>query len=85
MKQTKYGFTMSSLNATFRTTTTFLQANDRALSHPEVRAMASLGSEDRFDLVIVTVLFGNEAGYYLAHKMNASLVLYCTGMVSYSW
>jgi hypothetical protein len=41
--------------------------------------------EDRFDLVVVSVLFGNEAGYYLAHKNDASLVLYCTGMVSYSW
>jgi hypothetical protein len=61
------------------------KANDLSLSQPEVKAMASLGPSDRFDLVVVSVLFGNEAGYYLAHKMNASLVLYCTGMVSYSW
>lgn len=56
-----------------------------ALSKPEVRAMANPSSGERFDLVIVSVLFGNEAGYYLAHKNDASLVLYCTGMVSYSW
>ncbi len=61
------------------------KANDLSLSQPEVKAMVSLGPSDRFDLVVVSVLFGNEAGYYLAHKMNASLVLYCTGMVSYSW
>ena len=56
-----------------------------ALGNPEVRAMANPRPEDRFDIVIVSVLFGNEAGYYLAHKNDAPLVLYCTGMVSYSW
>jgi hypothetical protein len=62
-----------------------MQANDLALSQPEVRAMSNPGPGSRFDLVVVSVLFGNEAGYYLAHKNDAALVLYCTGMVSYSW
>ena len=39
----------------------------------------------KFDVALVMPFFGNEAGYYLAHRFNASLVLYFTGQVSLSW
>ena len=35
--------------------------------------------ETKFDVVIVSlVLLGNEAGYYLAHRHRATLVLYAS-------
>ena len=38
----------------------------------------------RIDLVVVSAYFGNEAGYYIAHKKSAQIVLYFTGQVKAS-
>jgi hypothetical protein len=35
----------------------------------------------KFDAVIVVPFFGNEAGYYVAHRFKAPLILYFTGQV----
>ena len=35
--------------------------------------------------MIVSSVFSNEAGYYLAHHLGAQLVLYFTGQTSLPW
>jgi hypothetical protein len=37
--------------------------------------------DTKFDAVMVIPFFGNEAGYYLAHRFKAPLILYFTGQV----
>jgi hypothetical protein len=39
----------------------------------------------KFDVAMVIPFFGDEVGYYIAQRFNASLVLYFTGQVSVSW
>ena len=39
-------------------------------------------SNTKFDVVLTVFFVGHEAGYYLAERFNASLVLYFTGQVS---
>jgi glucuronosyltransferase len=39
----------------------------------------------KFDVVIVINFFGDAAGYYIAHRFNASLVLYFTGQMTLPW
>ena len=39
----------------------------------------------KFDVVIVINFFGDAAGYYIAQRFNASLVLYFTGQMSLPW
>ena len=36
----------------------------------------------KFDVVMTVFFSAHEAGYYLAHRFQAQLVLYCTGQVS---
>lgn len=57
---------------------------DLGLSDPRMQALMH-NPETKFDVAMVIPFFGNEAGYYLAHKFNASLVLYFTGQVSLGW
>lgn len=57
---------------------------DLGLSDPRMQALMN-NPETKFDVAMVIPFFGNEAGYYLAHKFNASLVLYFTGQVSLGW
>ena len=49
-----------------------------ALTHPEVQELLAEASVD----VVCVVPFGNEVGYYLAQKLNATLALLWTGTVS---
>ncbi len=45
--------------------------------------MPFLDEDTKFDLVVSSViLMANEAGYYLAHKSNATLVLYASVQAS---
>jgi glucuronosyltransferase len=57
---------------------------DLALGDPRVQALTN-NPDTKFDVAMVIPFFGDEAGYYLAHRFNASLVLYFTGQVSLSW
>ena len=52
--------------------------------HQDVQALIK-DPTTKFDAVIVMPFFGNEAGYYLAHRFKAPLILYFTGQVSLSW
>jgi len=58
-----------------------LQANKNAFNNQEVRELIDGGKVD----VVCVATFGNEAGYYLAHKMNASLALVHTGIMTLPW
>ncbi len=46
-----------------------------ALENPTLRKQI----EEGFDVVIVYTTLPNEVGAYLAHRMGAHLVLYCSG------
>jgi hypothetical protein len=46
---------------------------DTAFSDSRVQALIH-NPETKFDIVMVIPFFGDEAGYYLAQKFNASLV-----------
>ena len=56
--------------------------NRNALNSPEFREILN---NKPVDVVIVVPIFGNEAGYFIAHKKNASLVLFLTAPVSKPW
>ena len=57
---------------------------DKCFVHKDVQALLN-DPTTKFDAVIVIPFFGNEAGYYLAHRFKAPLILYFTGQVSLSW
>ena len=57
---------------------------DLCFGHQDVQALIK-DPTTKFDAVIVMPFFGNEAGYYLAHRFKAPLILYFTGQVSLSW
>ena len=52
-----------------------VESNREAFLHPAVQEIISHQS---VDVVIVLPVLGNEAGYYLAQKKNASLALFLT-------
>ena len=56
--------------------------NKNALTSPEVTKIIE---QKHVDVVIVNPSFGNEAGYYVAHQKNASLVLFITTPFSFPW
>ena len=58
-----------------------MENNRDALLTPAVQDLLKTKRE-KIDVLIVMPSFGNEAGYYVAHKLNASLVLLTT--VSYT-
>ncbi len=57
-----------------------VDANDNALGNNRLRNHLDIG----FDVVIVNSFFCSEAGYYLAQRGDAALVLYLSGQVSIS-
>lgn len=57
--------------------------NDIGLGLPEMKKLYDTNAQ--FDVVLVSVLFCNEPGFYLAHKFNASLALYSTTQVAWSF
>ena len=57
---------------------------DKCFEHEDVQARLN-DPTTKFGAVIVIPFFGNEAGYYLAHRFKAPLILYFTGQVSLSW
>jgi glucuronosyltransferase len=57
---------------------------DACFAHAEMKALFD-DPNTKFDAVIVVPFFGNEAGYYLAHRFKAPLILYFTGQVSIAW
>ena len=56
-----------------------MKNNKDALLNPAVQELLKRGN---VDVVIVKPHFGNEAGYYVAHKLNASLVFFTTNPFS---
>ena len=52
-----------------------VESNREAYLHPAVQDIIT---NQPVDVVIVLPVLGNEAGYYLAQKKNASLVLFLT-------
>ena len=65
----------------FRLVQSAFDANDNALSDPRLRAEIDKG----FDIVIVSPFIASEAGYYVAERTKAHLVLYATTQVSFSF
>ncbi len=57
-----------------------IESNDNALSDKRLRDHLAKG----FDVVLVSPFIASEAGYYLAQKTNAALVLYFTAQTSLS-
>ena len=57
---------------------------DACFGHKDMQTLLH-DPNTKFDAVIVIPFFGNEAGYYLAHRFKAPLILYFTGQVSVSW
>jgi hypothetical protein len=53
---------------------------DMCFGHADMQAMFN-DPTTKFDAVIVVPFFGNEAGYYVAHRFKAPLILYFTGQV----
>lgn len=60
------------------------QMVDACFGHKDMQTLLH-DPNTKFDAVIVIPFFGNEAGYYLAHRFKAPLILYFTGQVSVSW
>ena len=56
--------------------------NKNALTTPEVK---DIMDNKHVDVVVVVPAFGNEAGYFVAHKKDASLVLFLTVPVTLPW
>jgi len=56
--------------------------NKNAFITPEVKDILD---NKVVDVVVALPVFGNEAAYFVAHKKNASLVLFLTAPVSFSW
>ena len=51
---------------------------DSAKKAYKTKEVQDIINNEEIDVVISLPIFGNEAGYYLAHKKNASLVLFMT-------
>ena len=58
-----------------------IKDSKQALLHPEVQKLLK---NQKLDVVCV-IPFGNEPGYYIAHKKNASLALLWTGVNTMPW
>eukprot|EP00092_Neocalanus_flemingeri_P022606 GFUD01024519.1.p1 GENE.GFUD01024519.1~~GFUD01024519.1.p1 ORF type:complete len:510 (+),score=97.85 GFUD01024519.1:201-1730(+) len=56
--------------------------NKNALTSPAVKEILD---SKVVDVVVALPVFGNEVAYLVAHKKNASLVLFLTAPVSFSW
>ena len=56
--------------------------NKNAFNTPEVKEILK---NKVVDVVVALPVFGNEAAYFVAHKKNASLVLFITAPVSLPW
>jgi len=59
-----------------------IENNEHALTTPEVKEILE---NKEIDVVVAVPVFGNEAGYLVAQKMNASLVLFITAPVCMPW
>ena len=59
-----------------------IENNEHALTSPEVKDILD---NKHVDVVVALPVFGNEAGYLVAQKKNASLVLFLTAPVSMPW
>ncbi len=57
------------------------ETNAKALRDPALQKYLKGDPRGKFDVVLVSVFFASETGYYLAHKFDASLALYFTGQV----
>ena len=58
-----------------------LWLNDNALENLAMKKFIE-DKNTEFDLVVVCPFFASEAGYYLAHRWNASLGIYFSGEVT---
>ena len=56
--------------------------NRNAMTHPK---FIEIMETKPFDVLITTPFFGNEGSYYVAHKKNASLVLFMSAPFGFSW
>ncbi len=54
-----------------------VNTNDNALGDDRFRKLL----EKKFDVVLVSPFLCSEAGYHLAHRSDAALVMYFTGQV----
>ena len=52
-----------------------------AFEHPTMKKLLD-DPNTRFDIVIAVYIFGHEAGYYLAERFRAQLVLYFTAQLA---
>ena len=52
-----------------------MRNNREAILSPQVQELLDRGN---IDVIIVKPQFGNEAGYYVGHKLNATLVFFTT-------
>ena len=59
------------------------QVLDNALGNTEIKEF--LRNDKKFDVVVVTISFLGEAGYYIARKFDASLAIYFSGQRSHPW
>ena len=75
-------FSLKKENAFYNPIT--FQMIDKAFYDPRLKALID-DPETKFDVAMVIPFYGDEVGYYLANRFNASLVLYFTGQVSLSW
>ena len=63
-----------------------MKSNRAAMTHPEVQKLVENPAAAGFDVVTVCcTLFGEEPGYFLADRFNASLVLYHAKLFSNPW
>ena len=58
-----------------------INASGSAFEHPMMKRMLD-DPKTKFDVVITVYIVGHEAGYYLAERFHASLVLYFTAQLS---
>ena len=58
-----------------------IKASGSAFDHPTMKRLLD-DPETRFDVVIAVYIFGHEAGYYLAQRFQAQLVLYFTAQLA---
>lgn len=58
-----------------------LEGNRNVFGDPKIKKLLS-DPNTKFDVVITVFFSAHEAGYYLAHRFQAQLVIYCTGQVS---
>ena len=57
-----------------------VEMTGNALNHPTMQEFLKDPVKNKFDVWVVSPFLATEAGYYLAHKLNASLILvnFCT-------